>query len=148
MAIEYAQILNKLIEDIETRTGIKTRFKIDNQNNSDTPTITLGLIGTVGVGLLPNLTTKSHTVKFKLILTSRASNPSQLAAIIASEANVSKVFPISIDVNALIPERYALSEVDGYKANYYTKWSAFDNEMQEGSYERKWDLIMEITRKL
>jgi len=145
--IEYAVILNKLIEDIETRTGIKTRFKIDNQNNGDIPTITLGLIGTVGVGLLPNLTTKSHAVKFKLILTSRASNPSQLAAIIASEANVSKVFPISIDVNALNSERYALSEVDGYKANYYTKWSALDNEMQDDSYERKWDLIMEITIK-
>ena len=145
--IDYSTILTKLAEDIESKTGIFTRYKIDNQDNGDTPTITIELVGTIGVTKTASKITKSHAVLFKLILSAKAANSAQIAEIIKAEADVTEVFPISLELQAVASERYALSEVSGYLTSYFTKWSLTGNEMQTDSYERKWDLIVEITQK-
>jgi len=147
MTIEYSQILEKLRADIELRTGIITRFEIDNQNSGDTPTITVGLIGTLGVKMNPSKIIQSQTVLFSLKLNAKAANPANLADIISSEAQISLVFPMSLELKAVLSERYYLSETNGYNVSYYAKWSNGNIEMSSDDFERKWDLIMNITIK-
>lgn len=145
---DYEDIINKLILDIESRTGLVTEFKIDNQDRiGDTPTSQLELVGSQEVKSNLNGIVLSHVVLFKLAIRATATNYTTIAEIIKGEARISEVFPIPLDYKAVRSESYELSDISDYNANYHAEWSPQTGEMRENEYERKWDLILKITKR-
>jgi hypothetical protein len=144
----YEDILDKLIADIETKTGITTRYNIDNQNiTGDTPTNQIEFAGTQSFRASPNKVVLSHTVLFRLKMVATAANSNNIAAIIKAEGQESEVFPFAMELRTAEKKQYELSGVTGYNVNYYAQWSSNVPEMRDDKYERKWDLIVNITRR-
>lgn len=144
----YEDILDKLIVDIETKTGITTRYGIENQNiTGDTPTNLIEFAGTQSFKASPSHVVLSHAVLFKLKMVATAANSNNIAAIIKAEGQDSEVFPFAMEVKTAEKKMYELSGVTDYNVNYYAQWVSSAPEMRDDKYERKWDLIVNITRR-
>lgn len=144
----YRETLENIRADIESKTGLITRYKIDNQDiTGDTPTLLLNLKGSINIKASGSGTVLSQEVLLVMELLSVASNPANIADILESEAKVTPTFPMSIDYKAAQTGRCALPELDGYTANYYSVWKPQQVEMQGDQYRRKWDLILTFYRR-
>lgn len=144
----YADIFTKLPVDIESRTGITTRYDIDNQDIlSDTPTNLLEYAGTTEIVAHQNGVVKSQTIAFKLTVQATAANSDNIAEIAKAEAMNSTVFPYAKDLKTAEMPMYELTDITGYNVWYHCLWNPNNPEMEESEYKRKWDLIVKITQK-
>ena len=144
----YRAIFKQLEIDIQSKTGIITQFKIDNQDISgDTPTLLLNYKGTVNVTASPSKVILSQEILFSIEMRATAATPANIAQISKAEGKIASIFPISLDVKAAGSKWYPLAGADGYNASYRTQWSIPASEMRADSYQRKWDLILTIHRR-
>lgn len=145
----YSDIIVKLIEDIKTKTNIRTLSEIGNTDRvGDSPTLSLALKGTSKIQANPSGMVMSQTIILNLKMKSVAATLANIAEIMEAEAKASLVFPMPIDIAATQSVTYQLADIENYNVSYFTLWNIPTTSMEAEKYERQWDLILNIRRAI
>lgn len=140
----YELLIKALKADIETRTGLACNFAIDDKTTTDKPFLSLAYTGMTESGITAGGVVKNAAFSFKLKLTARTANQSQLAKLMEAEMFTTKAFKSLVQAS---DDPANSLTVTGYKATYFLAWAEQTNNMDYTQFERNWNLTLKITKE-